>query len=39
MTLFGAVCDDPIFAKAISAYLGGKPDQATLLRLQAMDRK
>jgi len=39
MTLFGAVCDDPIFAKAISAYFGGEPDQATLLRLQAMDRK
>ena len=39
MTLFGAVCDDPIFAKAISAYYGGEPDQATLDRLEAMDRK
>jgi uncharacterized protein (DUF1810 family) len=39
MTLFGAVCDDPIFAKAISAYYGGEPDQATLDGLEAMDRK
>lgn len=39
MTLFGAVSDDPVFARAISAYYGGERDQATLDRLQAMDRE
>jgi len=36
MTLFGAVSANPIFAQAISAYCGGKPDRATLDRLKAM---
>jgi uncharacterized protein (DUF1810 family) len=36
MTLFCAVSADPIFAQAISACHGGKPDRATLDRLKAM---
>jgi uncharacterized protein (DUF1810 family) len=37
MTLFGAVSDDPVFGRAISAYYGGANDRATLEILQRLD--
>lgn len=34
MTLFAAVSDDPLFGGALAAFFGGRPDGATLARLQ-----
>jgi uncharacterized protein (DUF1810 family) len=38
MTLFGAVSDDPSFARAIERYYAGVPDQATLEILERLER-
>jgi uncharacterized protein (DUF1810 family) len=37
MTLFDAVCDNPIFNDAIGKYYSGKKDEATLTTLKRME--